>query len=701
MPKVINVPGVGDVDFPDSMSDQEIAAAIERDILPQAVKAGATQASTAQTGNKAVQPGTSSGQPAPKSSSWLGTMMSTAWDRVNPITQLKGLGTAIRHPIDTLNGMEGAREALVSRAADEFKKGNYGASARAAVHSLIPIMGPELERIAQVKDTKGATSPEFAGEAVGLGANVAVPAALGKLKSIRVTPRWSVPTKEAAALDYLAEKGVPVSAGVRSGNRMVRGIEEMVDTSPVGGFVVLPKVQEATSQALRKTASELAARTGARPTSPYRAGTAMHSTLERKVVKLDVGADEAYTGFRNIEARPEHLKTVQVGTEIPAEAAQQLDQLSQSLARKPYARLSEAEQAAVRQTAERLFDASAKPVFKEIAMPVDVRPIKAMLRPIYEDMSKWWEPARRSSSQGFQAVKSILEGDDFVQASVAEKGLSGLKELTREARTAATRNVNQGTAAFISKHLQDAIDSAVAEQGGGEALGLLRKGRRLTAAKYAVDDIVQQLRKEPVQAFHQAVYQKDSGIGLLRKVAKEAPKEMKRIGRAWLDDVFATATAEGESGFVEHGQRLWSEWQKLGPQTKRMLFEPTHVEDLDKFFLGVKKLAESPNPSKTAVLQMIQGHTAGSVMALVSSPVRGSFYIIGTGKLSQMLHSPRGVRALTRGIHVSVGNKAAAAAAASEILKLAGDEAKPYVLPKAAEEMPSPEDQPFSLAAVQ
>jgi len=215
-----------------------------------------------------------------------------------------------------------------------------------------------------------------------------------------------------------------------------------------------------------------------------------------------------------------------------------------------------------------------------------------------------------------------------------------------------------------------------------------------------VDDIVRDLREEPVQAFQQAVYRKDSGVSLLRKVRKEAPEELKKIGRAWLDDVFQNATAEGEMGFVDHGQSLWRQWQNLGPRTKQMLFTPTHAADLDKFFLGVKKLGESPNPSKTAILHMIQGQTAGSIAAIFVEPTAGIPYVLGMGALSKLLHSPVGIRALTKGVTVPLGNKAAATAAASEILKLAGEEAKPYVLPKAAEDVPlgAPE---WSLAAAQ
>src|SRR6476646_2763050 len=44
MPKKVTVPGVGDVDFPDGMSDADITRAIETDILPHAKTSGAVAA---------------------------------------------------------------------------------------------------------------------------------------------------------------------------------------------------------------------------------------------------------------------------------------------------------------------------------------------------------------------------------------------------------------------------------------------------------------------------------------------------------------------------------------------------------------------------------------------------------------------------------------------------------------------------------
>ena len=211
----------------------------------------------------------------------------------------------------------------------------------------------------------------------------------------------------------------------------------------------------------------------------------------------------------------------------------------------------------------------------------------------------------------------------------------------------------------------------VTSPAGKEAVDHLTRGRAMTREKYEVADVVQQLRQEPVQLFNQLTYAKDSGVELLRSVAKHAPGEMAKVSRAFLEGLFDKATAEG--GF-QHAAKIAAEWAKLGDETKAVLFKnPMLRADLDKFFLGAKKLAENPNPSGSGVV----GWIAGQSVLTVTNPATGIPYLLGWGAVSKMLHSPRGIRLLTEGMRIPLGNKAAAGFAAGQILKAAGDEAQP------------------------
>ncbi|MCA1671434.1 MAG: hypothetical protein LC799_04270 [Actinobacteria bacterium] len=114
------------------------------------------------------------------------------------------------------------------------------------------------------------------------------------------------------------------------------------------------------------------------------------------------------------------------------------------------------------------------------------------------------------------------------------------------------------------------------------------------------------------------------------------------IARAYLEGLLEKATNEG--GF-KGGLGLHRDWQKLGTETKKVLFRnPALVRDLDHFFLLAKRLDESPNPSGST-LTAVSGLMGG---LLWTDPVSGATTALTTGALSQMLHAPKVVKALNR-----------------------------------------------------
>ena len=214
---------------------------------------------------------------------------------------------------------------------------------------------------------------------------------------------------------------------------------------------------------------------------------------------------------------------------------------------------------------------------------------------------------------------------------------------------------------------------------GPEALDALNRGRAATRAKYATQKVLDSLPNKGVegrQVFDAALWAKDAGIERLREIARETPAAMPRLARAYLDDLFNHATAEG--GWTS-ARTMFSKWENLGPETKKLLFpNPIHRADLDKFFLIGKKLSENVNPSGTAVVgAIVDTGAAGSIAYMTHSPALGAGYIILGGALSKLLHSPAGVRALTEGMQIPVRNVARATIAANRILRIAGDAAQP------------------------
>jgi hypothetical protein len=86
---------------------------------------------------------------------------------------------------------------------------------------------------------------------------------------------------------------------------------------------------------------------------------------------------------------------------------------------------------------------------------------------------------------------------------------------------------------------------------------------------------------------------------------------------------------------------------------------------------------------ESGILTM-QGLTSTSTGGmLLTNPPTGALMLLSPYVVSKMLNSPRGIRALTQGLHVPLGSPAAASIAASKILSIAGQDAKVIEMPKA------------------
>src|SRR5690606_32145679 len=185
--------------------------------------------------------------------------------------------------------------------------------------------------------------------------------------------------------------------------------------------------------------------------------------------------------------------------------------------------------------------------------PVDLRSVKRALSPIYERLKRQLPITVQRASPGFKAVENVMQSYDYMPASVVDADLSAIKALARGADLPGLRTVSQGLAAGVVKELEDAVQAAVA-QAGPEATAARNLGRQATARKHRVGDLLRELRSEPVQVFEQATWSRDAGVERLQRIAQEAPGELPKIGRAYLDNLFDRARREG--GF-ERPAGLW------------------------------------------------------------------------------------------------------------------------------------------------
>jgi len=265
-------------------------------------------------------------------------------------------------------------------------------------------------------------------------------------------------------------------------------------------------------------------------------------------------------------------------------------------------------------------------------------------------------------ARALTALDRLMSAPDMAPLSIADAALGELKAMSRVDQ-AFRRTTGQGVAAEAVRTLEQQV-RAGAVQAGPDAFQALMEGRAATVNKFKTIDVLDKLATEPVSVFNQATWAKDAGIARLRELARIAPTQVRQIGRAWIENALTKATSEGGFG---HAQKLLADWERMGPETKRLLFrDAAHIKDLDNFFLLAKKLAENPNPSGTALTLAKSGELA----LLFSSPLTGAATSVGAAGLTKLLYSPAATRLVLQGLRLPVGATAARAAWAAQFARL-------------------------------
>jgi len=123
----------------------------------------------------AKQAGAISSTPPP-TRSWtdsVGDAASEWWNQVNPISAVKGLATAVNHPIDTGKALLDAQGELANKVVSSFKSGNYVDAARHGLDYLLPVIGPQIDQAADL--AQSGQYAKSAGMTAGIATNIAAP----------------------------------------------------------------------------------------------------------------------------------------------------------------------------------------------------------------------------------------------------------------------------------------------------------------------------------------------------------------------------------------------------------------------------------------------------------------------------------------------------------------------------------------------
>lgn len=643
--RVIEIPGVGNIAFPDTMSPEQInaaAAKLYRD----------AQGSKAQTQSVLDRIQAAGVTPMPSHArSHVREGAETFLEEINPFTMVDALGRmlipeAIGEPLGL--GKTGPINALQADAAARntiWNRPTEGAADRIAntLYASIPFLGPKLDQAGQ--ELKQGDIGRGLGRTLGVGAMTVGPTLVGKA-AVRVPAlaRNTNPT-EAAAIRFGQSQGIPMDAATATGRRFVGNIQKRASES-MGGAGTADDFKAAQADAFTRVGGELAeranqTRTGraGAPQSPVSAGEAVQGRLESRINAQARVADSAYGELRRLEQQRQQVIDQTGGVQAPPSAARP---------------------------------------FTDVPLAVDVASAKQALRPIYEQLQR--EQTLVGTLQGGKArtlvaLDALMNGPDLAPLSVVDGALGDLKAMARTNDLPALRTQGQATAAEAVKALEAQV-TATAKAAGQDVYAALQLGRQATIGKYQTASVRETLSGEPAQVFRQLTQGKDVGLERLRAVAQQAPREIPKIARAYLEDLMETATREGGFG---HADKLYADWQRLGPETKRVLFQdPALIADLDNFFLLAKRAATNPNPSGTA--QVLTALNVGT------API--------TYVLAKMLYSRKGVKALTEGFTIALSPRwtrgAQAASFSGELAKTAREIVASEGVPAFAEDDPRP-----------
>jgi hypothetical protein len=431
----------------------------------------------------------------------------------------------------------------------------------------------------------------------------------------------------ARAADMAMDAGVPIDAGTATGRPFFKRSTYITDATTIPGVIdrTTPEAKGFTKLG-QKIQDEI--RPGGTSTAET-SGAATATAIKNVIKTFKATADTAYDALRGIERQ--HTQDVPIKKMVEG-----------------------------------------KEVIEMVPMeaPTNVTALQAELRPLFERMKNdpYYTPTRQMNNPGFTAIQNLVEGPEVVPLASLRNMESWLGKEQVGSEAAGLRTQGQGLAAHaggkVRKVIQAEIDNLgiQAQKAYQEGRFAHRHSKRTAELLDAVSPENAAGIQEPIKAFNRLVQPNDANITLLRRVAATAPNEITQLGRAWFEDRFTNATTHGG---MEHTARMLSDWDKLGKETKKILFpDPQVLQRVNDIMVILGEWGKSPNPSGTGGINALMqaAHVGGK--AFVAAPISGASAASGIPALIALqafgsaynvaLHSPAAVRALAQGITTPV-----------------------------------------------
>lgn len=309
------------------------------------------------------------------------------------------------------------------------------------------------------------------------------------------------------------------------------------------------------------------------------------------------------------------------------------------------------------------------PVFEEFEAPVDLQPMQAQLRDLYQNFQDRLPEAQKQASPGFKALENIMTRKSrYMNAVDLDVSLGAIKELVRrgqQSRLLTTRAQGVGLRVIDAgeKQISQALEKA------SPGLSKTRERASQYVKEYhAADEMLQGLspQNEPVQVYRTLTKAGDQTYELLTRINKIAPQELRTMGRTYLEGMLKEGF--GRTGRPERTAGMLRDWNELGPKTKELLFGQKLTTELDSVFRNLRKLAPaegSPTGWRLPILEALG--VAGPALGLILTghPVAGlsaagglAATALGMNVLARVLFSERGAELLNKSLTLPTGTGA-------------------------------------------
>jgi hypothetical protein len=219
--------------------------------------------------------------------------------------------------------------------------------------------------------------------------------------------------------------------------------------------------------------------------------------------------------------------------------------------------------------------------------PVNLDTVRAQLKPIFNDLNRTLSTGQKQYSPAWSALQDVMgNGQSQMPAMDFDKFLSAVKSISRDGNSPLLSTQSQRLAKQViasgEKSFQDAISDA-----GPNVADKLNRARTAVKEYYNTSDFLNDLQTEPAALYSNLTAGGDRVADTLKYLKQKSPAATDTVARTFLNEMMDKATREGGWG---RSAGVSADWNRMGPQTKALLYGPELTKSLDNFFRAAKTL---------------------------------------------------------------------------------------------------------------